>query len=38
MYDFKHMDPRIIAFVNIFICANRLQAIMDNGLVDITAK
>lgn len=38
MYDFEHMDPRIIAFVNIFICANRLQAIMDNGLVDITAK
>ena len=38
MYDFEHMDPRIIAFVNIFICANRLQTIMDNGLVDITAK
>lgn len=38
MYDFKNMDPRIIAFVNIFICSNRLQAIMDNGLVDITAK
>ena len=38
MYDFQHMDPRLIAFVNIFICANRLQAIMDNGLVDITAK
>ena len=38
MYDFEHMDPRMIAFVNIFICANRLQAIMDNGFVDITAK
>ena len=38
MYDFENMDPRIIAFVNIFICSNRLQAIMDNGLVDITAK
>lgn len=29
MYDFENMDPRIIAFVNIFICSNRLQAIMD---------
>ncbi len=38
MYDFEHMDPRMIAFVNIFICANRLQAIMDSGFEDITAK
>ncbi len=38
MYDFEHMDPRFIAYVNIFICANRLQAIMDSGLEDITAK
>ncbi len=32
------MDKRLIAYVNIFICANRLQAIMDSGLEDITAK
>lgn len=38
MYDFESMDPRLIAYVNIFICANRLQAIMDSGLEDITAK
>ena len=38
MYDLEHMDPRLIAYVNIFICANRLQAIMDSGLEDITAK
>ena len=38
MYDFEHMDPRLIAYVEIFICANRLQAIMDSGLEDITAK
>ncbi len=38
MYDFEQMDPRFIAYVNIFICANRLQAIMDSGLEDITAK
>lgn len=38
MYDFESMDPRLIAYVNIFICANRLQAIMDSGLKDITAK
>lgn len=38
MYDFENMDKRLIAYVNIFICANRLQAVMDSGLVDITAK
>lgn len=38
MYDFEKMDRRLIAYVNIFICANRLQAIMDSGLEDITAK
>jgi len=38
MYDFEHMDPRLKAYVEIFICANRLQAIMDSGLEDITAK
>ncbi|MBR7008711.1 MAG: MarR family transcriptional regulator [Ruminococcus sp.] len=38
MYDFENMDQRLIAYVNIFICANRLQAIMDSGLEDITAK
>lgn len=38
MYDFERMDKRLIAYVNIFICANRLQAIMDSGLEDITAK
>lgn len=38
MYDFENMDKRLIAYVNIFICANRLQAIMDSGLEDITAK
>lgn len=38
MYDFEKMDRRLIAYVNIFICANRLQAIMDGGLEDITAK
>lgn len=32
------MDKRLIAYINIFICANRLQAIMDSGLEDITAK
>ena len=38
MYDFENMDQRLIAYVNIFICANRLQSIMDSGLEDITAK
>ena len=38
MYDLEHMDQRLIAYVNIFICANRLQAIMDSGLEDMTAK
>ena len=38
MYDFESMDPRFIAYVNMFICANRLQTIMDSGLEDITAK
>ena len=38
VYDFEKMDPRFVAFVNIFICANRLQAIMDSGFEDITAK
>ena len=38
MYDFENMDQRLIAYVNIFICANRLQAIMDSGLEEITAK
>lgn len=38
MYDFEKMDRRLIAYVNIFVCANRLQAIMDSGLKDITAK
>ena len=38
MYDFEKMDQRLIAYVNIFICANRLQAIMDSGFEDITAK
>lgn len=38
MYDFEKMDKRLIAYVNIFICANRLQAIMDGGFEDITAK
>ena len=38
MYDFANMDQRLIAYVNIFICANRLQAIMDSGFEDITAK
>ena len=38
MYDFENMDKRLIAYVNIFICANRLQAIMDKGIEDITAR
>lgn len=38
MYDFENMDKRLIAYVNIFVCANRLQAIMDKGMRDITAK
>ena len=38
VYDFENMDKRLIAYVNIFICANRLQAIMDKGMMDITAK
>lgn len=38
MYDFENMDQRLIAYVNIFVCANRLHAIMDSGLEDITAK
>lgn len=38
MYDFENMDEKLIAYVNIFICANRLQAIMDSGLEDITTK
>lgn len=38
MLDFENMDKRLIAYVNIFICANRLQAIMDRGMEDVTAK
>lgn len=38
MLDFENMDKRLIAYVNIFICANRLQALMDRGMEDITAK
>ena len=38
MYDFESMDKRLIAYVNIFICANQLQTIMDRGLDEITAK
>lgn len=38
MPDFENMDKRLIAYVNIFICANRLQALMDRGMEDITAK
>ncbi len=38
MYDLEKMDKRMIAYVNIFICANRLQAIMDNGFEGITTK
>lgn len=38
MLDFENMDRRLIAYVNIFICANRLQALMDKGMEDITAK
>lgn len=38
MLDFENMDKRLIAYVNIFICANRLQSIMDKGMEDITAK
>lgn len=38
MLDFENMDKRLIAYVNIFICANRLQALMDKGMEDITAK
>lgn len=38
VYDFEKMDKRLIAYVNIFICANRLQSIMDRGMEDITAK
>ncbi len=38
MYDLEHMDKRMIAYVNIFICANRLQAIMDNGFKEITTR
>lgn len=38
MYDFEHMDERLIAYVNLFICANRLQTIMDHGMKEMTAK
>lgn len=38
MLDFENMDKRLIAYVNIFICANRLQALMDKGMEDVTAK
>ncbi|MCM1329228.1 MAG: MarR family transcriptional regulator [Ruminococcus sp.] len=38
MLDFENMDKRLIAYVNIFICANGLQALMDKGMKDITAK
>lgn len=38
MYDFEHMDQRLIAYVNLFICANRLQTIMDKGMDELTAK
>ncbi|MDE6132112.1 MAG: MarR family transcriptional regulator [Oscillospiraceae bacterium] len=38
MLDFENMDKRLIAYVNIFICANRLQTLMDRGMKDITAK
>ncbi|MDO5559585.1 MAG: MarR family transcriptional regulator [Oscillospiraceae bacterium] len=38
MYDFEHMDKRLIAYMNIFVCANRLQAVMDSGLEGITSR
>ena len=38
MLDFENMDKRLIAYVNIFVCANRLQAIMDKGMEDVTAR
>lgn len=38
MYDFEHMDKRLIVYANTFLVANRLQAVMDVELEEITSK
>ena len=38
MYDFEHMDKRLIIYANTFLVANRLQAVMDGELEEITSK
>lgn len=38
MYDFEHMDKRLIIYANTFLVANRLQTVMDAELEEITSK
>ena len=38
MYDFEHMDKRLIIYANIFLLANRLQTVMDGELEEVTSK
>ncbi|PPK80476.1 DNA-binding MarR family transcriptional regulator [Lacrimispora xylanisolvens] len=38
MYDFEHMDKRLIVFGYLFRIANRLQSKMDSQMKDLTAK
>lgn len=38
MYDFEHMDKRLIIYANTFLVANRLQTVMDMELEEITSK
>lgn len=38
MYDLEKMDRRLVAYVEIFLLANRLQTVMNTGIQDITAK
>ncbi len=38
MYDFEHMDKRLLVFGYLFRVANRLQSKMDSQMQDLTAK
>ena len=38
MYDFEHMDKRLIIYANTFLVANRLQTVMDAELEEVTSK
>lgn len=38
MYDFEKMDKRYVIFGNIFLLANRLQAVMDKTANELTSR